>query len=157
MKLDLWSTGELCGPLPATQPPRIEAELDMTDDFSNGQVDVLIGLDHLYRIILWRQVELSEGLRAVETVFGYVLHGRQSPGKAAQPQRQVFHCQQVQTMWDLDTVGVVSRRRPSTHGRCHVLSPPGMNESNGMRWVCCGGQRKGRSLTTVPHCLGLLK
>ena len=81
----------------------------MADDFSDGQVDILVGLDHLYRIILWRQVELSEGLRAVETVFGYVLHGQQSQSQVDQPQRRVFHCQQVQMMWDLDTVGVVER------------------------------------------------
>lgn len=109
LKVDLWSTDELCAPLPAAQPPNFNSELEMADDFTDGQVDVLIGIDHLYRIILWKQVELGEGVRAIETVFGYVLHGRQGQDQTDQPQRQAFHCQRVQEMWDLDTVGVVER------------------------------------------------
>ena len=109
VKLDLWSTDALCGPLPATEPPKLGPELDMADDFTGGQVDVLIGIDHLYRIILWKQVELSEGMRAVETIFGYVLHGRQGLDQADQPRRQSFHSQLVQAMWDLDTVGVAEK------------------------------------------------
>ena len=110
VKLDLWSTDALCGPLPATEPPKLGPELDMADDFTGGQVDVLIGIDHLYRIILWKQVELSEGMRAVETIFGYVLHGRQGLDQADQPRRQSFHSQLVQAMWDLDTGGVAEKK-----------------------------------------------
>ena len=49
----------------------------VADDFSGGQVDILIGIDRLYDIILWDQIALGDGLRAVDTMFGYVIPGVQ--------------------------------------------------------------------------------
>ena len=126
VNVDLWSTNELCDPLPTTPSPKPDPGLDMADDFTGGQIDVLIGIDHLYRIILWKQVELTEGVRAIETVFGYVLHGRQGQDQLNQPQRQAFHCQRVQAMWDLDTVGVVERETVNLESSSR--SPPTWNE-----------------------------
>ena len=105
MKLGLWSTERLCVPLQKASPPCVPSRLEMADDFQGGEVDLLIGIDNLYRVVLWEQVDLGEGLRAIETVFGYVLHG-QHEESADQPKRRAFHCQRVQDMWELDIMGI---------------------------------------------------
>ena len=106
VKLEMWSTERLCVPLPNSTPPCVPSRLEMADDFQGGEVDLLIGLDNIYRVVLWEQVDLGEGLRAIETVFGYVLHGQHDEASADQPRHRTFHCRQVQEMWDLDTVGI---------------------------------------------------
>ncbi|KAF0309810.1 hypothetical protein FJT64_019069 [Amphibalanus amphitrite] len=65
--------------------------------------------DQLYKVVLWNQVEVNPGLRLVETVFGYVLHG-QSPGQQTTRQRHAYRCQlvDVERMWTLDAVGVAA-------------------------------------------------
>ena len=67
VKLNMWSTEQLCSPLPTAPPPQVPSGLEMADDFGGGDVDLLIGIDNMYRIVLWEQLELSEGLRAIET------------------------------------------------------------------------------------------
>ena len=78
IELELYSTELLCSaPSVDMQPPKsVHLPEKMADDFREGSIDVLIGIDHIYDVVLWDQIEIDEGLRAVETVFGYVLHGR---------------------------------------------------------------------------------
>ena len=75
--MKMWSTETLCSPLPATSPANVPSGLPemMADDFEGGEVDLLIGIDHVYRVVLRRQLEMGERLRVIETVFGYVIHG----------------------------------------------------------------------------------
>lgn len=96
-EFELWSSDRLCAPLPPTEPPANLAEdLILADDFSGGQIDILIGTDQFYRVVLQDYVMLSEELRAFDTIFGYVLHGQDSsPG---QVQHHVYHCRQVEQM-----------------------------------------------------------
>ena len=103
--LNMWSTEQLCSPLPTAPPPQVPSDMEMADDFGDGDVELLIGIDNMYRIVLWEQLELSEGLRAVETVYGYVLHGRCGDTPESLHRHQRFHNYQVESMWDLDTVG----------------------------------------------------
>ena len=136
--LAVWSTEQLCSPLPTVPLPPVPSDLEMADDFEGGDVDLLIGLDHLYRIVLWEQLELSEGLRAIETIFGYVLHGYHDGGKRGTPQHRCFHSRQVESMWDLDTVGIrvgeISEKDPSSY-----LQPVWDEEENryqmGLVWM----------------------
>ena len=101
----LWSTDRLCGPLPPIEVPAGPAEqLTLADDHQGGPVDVLIGADQLYRVVSTDFVILSEGLRALDTIFGYVLHGQD--GCTGQPPRHSYHCQRVECMWDLDSLGI---------------------------------------------------
>ena len=69
-------------------------------------MDILIGTDQLYDIVLWDQIALGEGLRAIDTIFGYVIHGRSDNITAEQPKRKSYHCLRVEQMWNLDTVGI---------------------------------------------------
>ena len=66
-------------------------------------MNLLIGNDQLYDVVLWDQIYVARGLRAVETMFGYVLHGRVS-GTSPLPLRLSSY--RVQTLWDLDVLGV---------------------------------------------------
>ncbi|KAF0305916.1 Superoxide dismutase [Cu-Zn] [Amphibalanus amphitrite] len=109
-ELVFWRTDKLCAPVGA--PPPIQSlppSVELADDFRDGPVDVLIGCDQLYKVVLWNQVEVNPGLRLVETVFGYVLHG-QSPGQQTTRQRHAYRCQlvDVERMWTLDAVGVAA-------------------------------------------------
>ena len=116
LSLDMWSTTQLCSPLPATSPPKVPSALPdlMADDFEGGEVDILIGIDNLYHVVLWDQVDLGDGLRAIDTVFGYVVHGRHDVGSSDQPCRRVNHRCQVERMWDLDTVGISRKEEPDS-------------------------------------------
>ena len=75
--LTFWKTDQLCAPVglkPTVMslPPGVQ----LADDLRDGPVDLLVGCDQLYKIVLWNQMEVCPGLRLVETVFGYVLHGQ---------------------------------------------------------------------------------
>ena len=105
-----WRTDKLCAPVGAPPPVQsLPPSVELADDFREGPVDVLIGCDQLYKVLLWNQVEVSPGLRLVETVFGYVIHG-QSPGQQTTGQRHAYRCQlvDVERMWTLDAVGVTA-------------------------------------------------
>ena len=75
--IDLWSTERVCSPLPVPSLSKVPGQMPemMADDFKGGEIDLLIGIDNLYRIVQWEQVDVGDGLRAVATVFGYVMHG----------------------------------------------------------------------------------
>ena len=108
-EFDLWCSDRLCAPLPPVDPPVKEAEgFVLADDFSGGQIDILSddGADQFYRAVLLDCVVLGERLRALDTIFGYVLHGLDSA--ANQPPRHTYHCRQVEQMWDLDTIGIAA-------------------------------------------------
>ena len=112
VRLEMWSTEQLCSPLPTAHPPQVPLTLEMADDFGGGDIDLLIGIDNMYRIVLWDQLELSEGLRAIETIFGYVLHGRHDDDEAEGLSRhQRFHSRQGEAMWNLDTIGVTTEKK----------------------------------------------
>ena len=108
--LNFWKVPRLCAPLKPWEMPdwlQLPPDVQLADDFSGGPVDLLIGADQMYRVILWNQLELAPGLRLVETMFGHVLHGVMQ-GQGSSKCRQVYRCQLVEKMWDLDTVGVAA-------------------------------------------------
>ncbi|XP_043223735.1 uncharacterized protein LOC122382456 isoform X1 [Amphibalanus amphitrite] len=68
----------------------------------------------MYRVVLWEQVRLTEHLRALETVFGYVLHGRDDV-PVCQPMKYALRCSRLQTqdfrpeqLWSLETLGITA-------------------------------------------------
>ena len=63
----LWGTDRLCAPVTPTAPSTVDSKVNLADDFSGGQADILIGTDQLYDIVLWGQIALEEGLRAIES------------------------------------------------------------------------------------------
>ncbi|MPC56516.1 hypothetical protein E2C01_050478 [Portunus trituberculatus] len=68
----MWKTRHLCAPLQLRKPPSFK-ELEgclLADDFEGGPIDILIGTDRIYDIVLWNQVPLAKRLRAIETIFG---------------------------------------------------------------------------------------
>ncbi|KAF0296381.1 hypothetical protein FJT64_006167 [Amphibalanus amphitrite] len=103
-RFELWCCDRLCAPLPpAEQPEGLDENIELADDFSGGQVDILIGTDQYYKVVLRDCVVLDESLRALDTIFGYVIHGKGT--STGQSTRHVYHCQQVEQMWDLDSMG----------------------------------------------------
>ena len=111
VSLELWSTDRLCCQLQVpSAPPASSVTLErMADDFSSGQVDVLIGIDHLYDIILWEQQAIGDGLRAIDTVFGFVIHGHEGSLHGQQQlQRHSYHVCRVEKTWDIETEGITS-------------------------------------------------
>ena len=84
-------------------PPQVQ----LADDLEGGPIDLLIGADQMYRVILWDQDEVAPGLRLVETVFGHVLHGV-AQEQVQSKRRRVYRCQLVEKLWDLETVGVTA-------------------------------------------------
>ena len=116
--LELWSTDRLCSSLKAPGSAPVTSMLPdkMADDFSGGQVDILIGIDHLYDIILWDQIALGDGLRAVDTVFGYVVHGRKDDVTNQKEHGQTYHTCRVEKMWDLETIGISAKESEISSG-----------------------------------------
>ena len=82
--------------------------VQLADDHGEGPVDLLIGCDQLYKVVLWDQLEVSPGLRLIETIFGYVLHGQAQREQSGQ--RHAYRCQlaNVERMWTLDAMGVAA-------------------------------------------------
>ena len=121
--LELWGTDMLCSSLKAPGPPAVSSMLPdrMADDFSGGKVDILIGIDYLYDIILWDQIAIGDGLRAIDTVFGYVMHGRKDDVINRKGHHQTYHTCRVEQMWDLETVGISAEE---------TAIPSGMDCSN---------------------------
>ncbi|XP_037082413.1 uncharacterized protein LOC119103070 [Pollicipes pollicipes] len=62
-----------------------EPRLLLADNFAVGLVDVLIGANQLYSVLLWNQISLAANLRAIETVFGHVIHGQEGDTVNPQP------------------------------------------------------------------------
>jgi hypothetical protein len=105
VSLFLYATGSLCAPLvPRTVPSQREIlHLPLADDFGGGPIDVIIGSDQFYQVVGQGSVALSSKLRAVETVFGYVVHG-QGDG-AVVPMVAPRMCN-ISTLWDLESMGI---------------------------------------------------
>ena len=108
--VDLWSTDRVCSPLPVPSLTNMPSEMPelMADDFKGGEVDILIGIDNLYHIVLWEQMEMGDGLRAVNTVFGYVMHGRLTSSDVCigLPCHRSNHRCMLEKLRDLETVGI---------------------------------------------------
>ena len=147
--LDVWSTEQLCSPLPPASPSHVPPAQPglMADDFEGGEVDLLIGIDNLYHVVLWNQIDLGEGLRAIETVFGYVVHGRRGEGTAGQSSRRAYHRCRVERMWDLDTVGITEEEVAKSDSKAEYQ--PQWNEGEGryeMGLVWRSDERPGANL-----------
>ena len=87
--LKFWCSERLCGPLGERQIPvdvTLPSGVQLADDYKEGPIDMLIGLDQMYLVVLWDHVELSPSLRLIETIFGHVLHGL-AVGPGEQPNR----------------------------------------------------------------------
>ena len=107
-----WKTDRLCAPVGAKSLPEnlcLPPSVVLADDFSDGPVDLLIGCDQMYEVVMWDQVEVGPGPRLIETVFGHVLHGQAQGQRTGQ--RHSYRCQiaDVERMWDLDSVGVSAK------------------------------------------------
>ncbi|XP_037078161.1 uncharacterized protein LOC119099160 [Pollicipes pollicipes] len=111
-EFEFWKTDRLCSQPTPARPPSVlfEPRLLLADDFAGGPVDVLIGADQLYSVLLWNQISLATNLRAIETVFGYVIHGQEGGTVNPQPVRYAYRCCRqmgnVEQMWTLDSVGL---------------------------------------------------
>ncbi|KAF0294125.1 hypothetical protein FJT64_008179 [Amphibalanus amphitrite] len=109
---DLWKTDRLCSlPTPA-RPPAVtyQPHLLLADDYHGGPVDILIGVDQMYKVLMWKQIPLTDRLRAVETVFGYVLHGRDDAPVAPPAAKYVLRCSRLQIdcnrLWSMEALGI---------------------------------------------------
>ncbi|KAF0293852.1 hypothetical protein FJT64_008401 [Amphibalanus amphitrite] len=77
-----------------------------------GPVDVLIGVDQIYKIVLHDQICLSDRLRAVDTVFGYVIHGREELPVTSTSVRYALRCsrrlpeEEAEQLWRLEAIGI---------------------------------------------------
>ncbi|KAF0303005.1 hypothetical protein FJT64_024992 [Amphibalanus amphitrite] len=100
----------------------------MADDFRSGPVDILIGIDQLYDVVLWDQIELDERLRAIDTVFGYVLHGHQRDHRTDQSDHHTYHGLCMEKLWDLETIGIIPEKDAVAEPD---LPKPTWNESEG--------------------------
>ncbi|XP_045132204.1 uncharacterized protein LOC123516668 [Portunus trituberculatus] len=107
LDFNLWKTDHLCAPLPPRKLPSWPGleEIQLADDFSAGNIDILIGTDQIYDVILWNQIPISKDLRAIETVFGYVVHGGTEISQLLPP-RQSYYRKTVNSLWDLDSLGI---------------------------------------------------
>ncbi|KAK4309817.1 hypothetical protein Pmani_018578 [Petrolisthes manimaculis] len=107
LEFDLWKTDHLCAPLPPRKPPSCTTlqGIQLADDFSAGPIDILIGTDQIYNVILWKQIPISKGLRAIETVFGYVVHGGSEAARVL-PHRHSYYRNKVDSLWKLDCLGI---------------------------------------------------
>ena len=78
--LNFWvEDSPLCVPLPQRPLPAspLLQSLPLADDFRPGNVDILIGTDMIYNVVGVNQRRISPSLRAIETAFGWVIHGNQ--------------------------------------------------------------------------------
>lgn len=112
--LEAWVVPTLCAPLPTRSIPRHPAlqELQLADDFTAGDVDILVGSDVMNRLMLWRQIPLSPELRAVETVFGFVIHGPTREQKCHTPPTSTSSLR-VTRLWEQDLLGLVAEDEPT--------------------------------------------
>ncbi|XP_043197889.1 uncharacterized protein LOC122368221 isoform X2 [Amphibalanus amphitrite] len=110
--LSFWKTDRLCVPVGTYSLPEnlsLPPSVVLADDYREGSVDLLIGCDQIYQVVMWDQVEVGPGLRLIETVFGHVLHGQAQNQQTGQ--RRVYRCQlaDVERMWSLDAVGISAK------------------------------------------------
>ncbi|XP_043205060.1 uncharacterized protein LOC122372211 [Amphibalanus amphitrite] len=110
--LSFWKTDRLCVPVGTYSLPEnlsLPPSVVLADDYREGPVDLLIGCDQIYQVVMWDQVEVGPGLRLIETVFGHVLHGQAHNQQTEQ--RRVYRCQlaDVERMWSLDAVGISAK------------------------------------------------
>ena len=106
----LWKTDLLCAPLPPRKPPSLTAleGIHLADDFGAGPIDMLNGTDQIYNVILWSQIPISRGPRAIETIFGYVIHGG-AEAASLLPRCYTNYRQKVDPLWDLDSLGITDQ------------------------------------------------
>lgn len=111
---ELWKTDRLCSQPTPARPPTVvfEPHVLFADDFQGGSVDVLIGVDQIYKVVLHDQICLSDRLRAVDTVFGYVIHGREELPVTSPSVRYALRCsrrlpeEEVKQLWCLEAIGI---------------------------------------------------
>ena len=117
--LDFWKSDKLCAPMRAPCSPDLFTELasfELADDFSGSSIDILIGADQMYDVVLPdNTVKLSKRLCAVKTLFGYTLHGSASDAGRLVP-LHTYHLQSLENMWTLDTIGITDKEVRSTSG-----------------------------------------
>ena len=131
VELEFWKYDRVCAALPSHAPPSLPSDVSarLDDDFQGGNIDLLIGIDNMYRVVLWEQVDLGGGLRDLDTIFGFVLHGREESGLVTSVHR-TNHQFRVEKMWELDVLGISEHEasEPEHHPTCQ---PPQWNEKEG--------------------------
>ena len=112
LELEAWIVPTLCAPLPTRAIPSHPAlsTLFLADDFKAGPVDILVGSDAMNRFLLWNQIPLTAELRAIETVFGFVLHGptQQTPRTSTNPTTL-----RITRLWEQDLLGLIPEDEPT--------------------------------------------
>lgn len=106
LECSLWKTQHLCVPLSLRTPPPSLEGIQLADDFREGPLDILMGTDQMYDIILLKQIPISRGLRAIETIFGNIIHGTIGETRTASYHQSLYRSR-VDRLWDLDTLGIV--------------------------------------------------
>ena len=101
IRITCLETERICEPIfPLTNRPWIEQmerkQLKLAEDpvlkasgEKNGNIDLLIGTEHYYRILTGFQSRLSATLMAVQSIFGWFVHGVINNNKASEPQSAV--------------------------------------------------------------------
>ena len=124
--LNLWRSDSLCCPLKRRVLPCHPdlTGLPLADDLGEGEVDILIGTDYFYQLMGNAQISLSPSLRAIETLFGWVIHGRGDSNIAAPLTTR--RCN-VSALWDLESIGIV----PEPEDVVEPMPIPSWNEEEG--------------------------
>ena len=128
---------EICDPVPAitlgcwrdritSQHMKMAAGVEMEQgERWDGRIDILIGVQDYYTIVTGRSFSLSTRLKAVETVFGWIVHGRLDHFEHTQNHSTVLLANQgeerrvdamLQQLFDLDAI--------------HPLDKVGSDENN---------------------------
>ena len=135
--LSFWKTDRLCVPVGTYSLPEnlsLPPSVVLADDYREGPVDLLIGCDQIYQVVMWDQVEVGPGLRLIETVFGHVLHGQAQNQQAGQ--RRVYRCQlaDVERMWSLDAVGISAKETADEAPPEPTWNPEEQRYEMGLLW-----------------------
>lgn len=104
----LWCADSLCMPLKRRMIPAHESliGLPLADDFVGGQVDILLGLDLVNRVISDHTMRIGFNLRATYSSFGWILYGKcPSPGFSNSDRHEV-RCNKVEQLWDVESLGI---------------------------------------------------
>lgn len=112
--LNMFSEVKICGECgPVPQGPWIQKLMKMkvylSDTYDSGEIDILIGADHLGSIQTGRMIKL-EGLTATETTVGWYLNGKVSVAKsqnlAAKSIVLATKAKDITALWELDALGI---------------------------------------------------
>jgi hypothetical protein len=137
--LHLWRAEKLCAPLSARAVPVAPTDLSapLADDFGAGAIDIIVGTADYNSLVSTEQLTLTTKLRAISTVFGWVIHGTTGAAAPFDPPLATRRCNAsaVHLFSDLELLGI----RPEHEEDAPEHRPPVWNEEHGkieigLRW-----------------------